>query len=249
MSSEKKSVLGDHHREGKVFKPPMSQLGVFEETSWTETTMPELLWIGLVFDSYDTPRAIELALSLAEISEERYTGAEGPVFAFASSYAALGKAEQDSVRKHLSEEEVMLLRNALETLICFYPECPLDFLFESKPSAVDLDTGSLERFKKFVASLYDKRGRAAVFMQAQAVYILGMAGRLFIKEGLSLGDLNELRSYPETRESKKVGASVCAACNMLVRMSHSEHDSNWSDYFWARGFELENCQYDLPYEI
>lgn len=243
----RKPVLGDHVRQGKVLKPPITQLGVFEETSWLQSTMPELLWIGLVFEKFDLKSSVELCLSVSQKAEAQAEGDSAASFALTSSFDALTDAGRSQVIKDLDESgELPMLREALAPLVSIYPECPLAFLASeelSDPSNV------MPTFKDFLAGLYNKRARLPVLMQAQAVYTLGASGRLFIKEGSSLGNLDELRFYPHTTESKRVGASVCATCNMVVRHSLDGHDSGWASYFWRRGFEIDPCDYSLPYDL
>lgn len=243
----KKPVLGDHVRQGKVLKPPITQLGVFEETSWIQSTMPELLWIGLVFEKFELKSSVELCLSLSQKAEAQAASDSAASFALTSSFDSLTDAGRSQVVKDLDESgELPMLREALAPLVSMYPECPLSFLASEKlPDPVQV----MPTFKDFLASLYNKRDRLSVLMQAQAVYTLGASGRLFLKEGTSLGNLDELRFYPHTTESKRVGASVCAACNMFVRHSLDSHDSGWAAYFWRRSFEIDHCDYSLPYDL
>lgn len=242
-----KPVLGDHVRQGKVLKPPITQLGVFEETSWTQSTMPELLWIGLVFESLDLKSGVELCLSVSQKAEAQAESDNAPCFALTSSFDSLTDAGREQLVKDLDASgQLSLLRQAIDPLASMYPECPLAFLVsEDLPDLVEV----IPVFKEFLAGLYNKRDRLPVLMQAQAVYTLGASGRLFIKEGTSLGNLDELRFYPDTDESRRVGAGICAACNMFIRHSLDIHDSGWAAYFWRRSFELDKCEYLLPYDL
>lgn len=244
----KKDILGDHVRQGKVFKPPLSQFNIVDKFSWTKVTMPELLWIGLVFERFGMKESVDLCLSLAQEAEAEAEDGKGFCFAFTSSFDVLDNAQREAVRNELeTSTKLSRLRTALKPLVRLYPGCPLRFLFDED---LEMDAApNLDYFKTFLGSLFNKRDRTPVLMQAQAVYTLGASGRLFIKEGTSLGNLDELRLYPNTPESKKVGALVCAACNMLVGQTLEEHDSGWAKYFWERGYELDDCEYELPYEI
>ena len=168
-------------------------------------------------------------------------------FALTSSFDTLTDAAKNQLVDDLYVSgELVPLRNALDPLIALYPECPLSFLAsEELPGPAEV----MPTFKDFLAGLYNKRDRLPVLMQAQAVYTLGATRRLFIQEGTSLGNLDELRFYPHTTESKRVGASICATCNMVVRFSLDDHDSGWASYFWRRGFEIDHCEYSLPYDL
>jgi len=250
MSSDEDTVLEDHTREGTVFKPPMSQYGPFEETNWRTTTVPELIWLGLVLDKYDLRSAIDLGLSVAVAVRNTSSKDDVFCFAFMSSFDVLDSTECDKVRKELErKKKLSRIRSALAPLVYFYPECPLSFLFEEDASDRGIGDDSLSNFSAFLDKLYDKRSRLSVLMQAQAVYIFGTSGRLHIVEDSNLQNIDELKNYPDTKESRAVGASICATCNVLVGQSLEKYNSGWDNYFWRRGFEIDECKYELPYEI
>ncbi len=76
-------------------------------------------------------------------------------------------------------------------------------------------------------------------MQAQAVYLAFMLGRLYVKEGLALADFPEVQHYPETEKSEVVGASICSTVNMLAGSSLPKYeDDTWVQYFWRRSLDL-----------
>ncbi|MEO1074762.1 MAG: hypothetical protein AAFX41_02220 [Bacteroidota bacterium] len=243
----KKTVLGDHVRKGKVLKPPITQVAEIGETSWLRSTMPELLWIGLIFDKLDLKSGVELCLSVSQKAAAQAASESSVSFALTSSFDTLTDAGKSQLVGDLNDSgELALLREALDPLVSLYPECPLSFLAsEELPDPAEV----MQAFKGFLAGLYNKRDRLPVLMQAQAVYTLGASGRLRIQEGSSLGNLDELRFYPHTEESKRVGAGICAACNMFVRFSLDDYDAGWAAYFWRRGFELDGCDYSLPYKL
>jgi hypothetical protein len=250
MSSDENKVLEDHRREGTVFKPPMSQYGPFEETNWRTTTMPELIWLGLILDKYDLRSAIDLGLYIAATARDISNDDDVFCFAFMSSFDALDSAVCAKVRKELEREgKLSRVQSALAPLVYFYPKCPLKFLFEESVSDKSLADDSLSSFKAFLDELFDKRSRLSVLMQAQAVYIFGTSGRLHIVEDSKLQNIDELKNYPDTKESRAVGASICATCNMLVGQSLEKYDSGWDNYFWRRGLEIDECEYELPYQI
>jgi len=212
--------------------------------------MPELIWLGLILDKYHLRLGIDLGLSVAATARDLSQDNDVFCFAFTSSFDALSSAECDNVREELKRKnDLTRIQSALAPLVSFYPECPLNFLFDESDLIRSTPDDSLSSFKIFMASLYDKRSRLPVLMQAQAVYIFGTSGRLHIKEGSNLQNIEELKNYPDTEESLAVGASICATCNMLVGQSLEAYSSVWSKYFWRRGFELDECEYELPYEL
>ena len=246
--SNKYDILQDHVRHGRIFKPPLRQLGRVEETKWYETTMPELLWIGMVLDHYPLTTGIDISCQLVQEAENVEEHNDGLHFASISSYDALSEDAKASLTRTLSDKGILeLLKNALMQMPLLYPECPINFFYQDNSKSAGLDGyADIDYMKGLVERLFPKRDRLPVLVQAQAVYTLAAVGRLKIAQGVSLGNLNALASYPNTDESRKVAASVCATCNMIIPMSLETHDAGWSRYFWKRNFEITDCEYEEP---
>lgn len=246
----KSGILADHTREGKLFKTPLSRLPL-QETSWIKQSLPELLWIGLLQEFHGLAHGVDLSLALAEETIQAKPDASNLLqFVDTSSYAVLEKGEWEEIRRALAESgKLSDIERALVPLTYFYSECPLIHLFEKPPNRLSESTPTLNAFKTTLESLYDKRERPATLVQVTAVYIALVTGRMMLASDMSLGNLEAVKDYPGTEESQKVAASARAACNFLVGNSVGESDSRWTEYFWSRGFELEPCQYDLPYTL
>jgi hypothetical protein len=76
-------------------------------------------------------------------------------------------------------------------------------------------------------------------MQAQALYMGFVLGKLHVKRGLAVADFPEVEHYPSTELSKKVGASICATVNMLAgSMLPKYAEDVWVQYFWRRSLAL-----------
>lgn len=244
----KKGILSDHKKVGKVFKPPFMQLGQLEETSWTKYTLPELFWIGLILERYGLQNGIDLCLTLAEEARQVQQEDQNNWFAATSVYTVLTNESQAIVSQRLATmNKLQPIQEALSSLIYFYPECPLAFLFEGVNLSMEQD--DLTDLKEVLASMYAKRDRLPILAQAQGTYIALVAQKLRIPKDCELTNLEAVKNYPDTEESLRVGASVCATCNMLIGMVMKENRSDWSDYFWRRGFEIDSCEYELPYSL
>jgi hypothetical protein len=133
-------------------------------------------------------------------------------------------------------------------LIAFYPEYPLNFLFEGSLPQLEAFETSLERFKDFLSTLFDKYEKPATLMQANAIYIAFVTGLLKVAEGLSLANFPAVADFPETEESKRIATSVRATVNGLGGNYLDPKQSVWSNYFWNRGLELQPCNYREIYE-
>lgn len=246
----KQKVLREHKRKGKLLQPPLSQIGVMSEASWKERTLPELLWIGLVFHCHGVQEGVELTHAVAKEADKFRKEGAATCFAFTSPYGALSSDEKFEILERLRDEgKQPKLAEALAPLATLYPEFPLSFLCEPRNDMAAQATSDREFMRSFIDPLYRKRDRLPVLMQAQVVYIMGSLGRLVVQKGSALGDLNSLSDYPDTEESKVVGATVCATCNGFIGVGAESEAFDWPKCFWERNFSEDNCVVDLPYSL
>jgi len=233
-------VLNDHKKIGKKFIPPIVQAigGTMHFVSYFKETLPELLWLALIERS-------EGLLVAAKISQEighfvRDCCEKSQQFGSLSQFAQISPERRLELCAYLDTAGLLYpLRCAVHDLVVLYPDCPIKFIFDKVPT--QLCNGLfLVELEKLVEVLCDKRGRNAVLMQANLVYMVGCQGKLFFKKGLLLGNLEELENYPDTEESLKVGASVCTTCQMLINIQNNEKKvPSWPNYFWKRNLELK----------
>jgi hypothetical protein len=237
---EKKSgkVLGSYQKVGTKFVPPMLKLSPrWEFTSWSSQTMPELVWWDVLIDSVSHRFAAKVAEEIAKYFKEQ--GNHDRWWAFVSDYSRLTDEDMHELRAHLSEAGVLpQLAACLIDFLNLYPGCPLANLLGLRPTGL-VDVGYLLRFESRLSELEDKRSRNAVLAQAQAIYMAFVSGRLRVKSDLALADFPEIENYPNTEKSIEVGASVCAAVNMLAGGTLPKYpDDAWVQYFWKRSLEL-----------
>jgi len=257
-SQTRKRVLSDHRKIGSRMVPPWPQLFPSEDVRWAGHIIPELLWLGLLNDYHGWQQGAALSLALARASAEA-TGVDprefqkkfgkGPKqwFASTSSYNALTDQQKVNVVESLkATSSLILIQAGLMPLALLYPKCPLTFLFEGlAPRGVDVD---LESFKQIVALHFDKEGIVTVRTLTNAVYIAFCTNKLKVivtDHGESptdpkLRNLPAIEQYPKTEESKIVASSVRGTVFGLFEKNQSE----WADYFWNRGLEIEPCDYD-----
>jgi hypothetical protein len=235
---EKKSgkVLGSYQKVGTKFVPPLLQSFKFDYISWSSQTMPELVWWDVLIDRASHRFAAKVAEEIANYF--RAKGDRDRWWAFISDYSHLSDEKMHELRVHLSEASVLpQLAASLSDFLNLYPGCPLANLLDPRPTGL-VDVGYLVRFETRLGKLEDKRSRNGVFTQAQAIYMAFISGRLHVKAGLALADFPEVEKYPTTDKSLEVGASICAAVNMLASELPKYPDDAWVQYFWKRSLEL-----------
>jgi len=245
---QKKSVLSDHKRIGKRFVPPFMQIGDFHDISWKWITLPELLWLGLLNYTCGLKQGSELALLLANTSVQVSKSQPQKWYAPMSSYTLLTEAHKADILKTLrSVGSLDSLRKPLTPLVAFYPECPVAFLFEDKLPTVEDSTMKLGTYKDFLAEMYAKYDSLATLAQANAVYIAFATGMLKVVKGSSLANFPAIADFPNTKQSKRVAASIYASISSFIGAFLDQNfqgkQSDWSAYFWNRGLEIEPCVY------
>ncbi len=242
----RQKILQDHKRQGKTFIPPFTHtIGPLQEISWVKTMLPEFLWIALIQDYYGYREGVELITSLSRIAHKCSPSEKKRVFATISSLGELTADEQSRLQSDLAASgELFEIQKALLPLIAFYPECPLRFLFSSKPDLSGKEGRNLERFKSLVAGVYDKTSRDTMMVQATAIWLAFDSGALKVFEGLALASFPEIEKYPHTTLSQKVAASIRSTIYIFFSEPHYPSSSNWPKNFWNRGLEIDNCYFE-----
>lgn len=239
-NSEKKSskVLGSYQRVGTKFVPPLLKLSPkWEYISWSSQTMPELIWWDVLTDKVSHCFAVMVAEEIAKYF--RAKGNNDRWWAFISDYSDLSDQDAHDLRAHLSEVNVFpKMAAGLSDFLDLYPCCPISKLFDLRPAGL-MDTGYLLRFETRLSELEDKRSRSGVLMQAQAIYMAFISGRMHVRADLPLAEFEEVKNYPITEKSIEVGASICAAVNFLAADALPKYPEDaWVQYFWKRSLEL-----------
>jgi hypothetical protein len=230
-------VLASYRKVGTKFVPPMLQNFKFDHISWSSQTMPELIWWDVISDKVSHRFAVRVAEEIGKYFKEKDD--RNHWWAFVSDYSHLTEEDATRLEEHLAHEDLLPeLTESLTDFLNLYPSYPISKLLGVRPSGI-VDAGYLLRFEDRLRELEDKRSRNGVLIQAQAIYLGFVLGRLHVKEGLALADFPEVEHYPRTEKSLKVGASICAAVNMLAGSTLPKYTEDaWVQYFWRRSLDL-----------
>jgi hypothetical protein len=230
-------VLGSYRKIGPRFVPPMLQMFQFDHISWLSQTMPELVW----WDVLITMGSLRFAARVAETIAGHFkqTNNREHWWAFLSDYRDLPAESVLKLVERLVQANIFTdLQTCLSDFLNLYPACPIARVLDVRPSGL-VDIAYLSHFEDRLRVLEHKRSKDGVFVQAQAVYMAFVSGRLHVREGLALADFPEVSRYPETERSLQVGASVCATVNGLAGEALPKfREDAWVQYFWKRSLEL-----------
>jgi hypothetical protein len=231
-------VLGSHRKVGKKFVPPLLDMPMKPDyISWASHTLPELIWWDVLADKASHRFAATVAEKIARYFKGRDN--RDCWWAFISDYSRLTDEDAAGLRRHLLREGVFHeLTEGLADFLDLYPECPLSRLSDERPLGI-VDIGYLAQFENRMRELEDKRSRNGVLIQAQALYLGFILGKLFVKKGLALADFPEVQNYPNSEKSLRVGAAICSSVNMVAaKMLPKYPKDDWVQYFWKRSLDL-----------
>jgi hypothetical protein len=238
-NSEKKSgkVLDSYQKVGTKFVPPLLQAFKFDYISWSSQNMPELVWWDVLADKGSLRFSATVAEEIAKYFKAK--NKQDRWWAFISDYSHISDEDAQELKAHLSDVNVLpQMAASLNDFLYLYPGCPISKLLDLRPTGL-VDTGYLPRFENRLGKLEDKRSRSGVLVQAQAIYMAFISGRLHVKADLALADFPAVENYPNTEKSIEVGASICAAVNMLAGDALPKYPEDaWVQYFWKRSLEL-----------
>jgi hypothetical protein len=232
----RKQILSDHKKSGKQLIPPMmSQFGDrLQLTSWPRTGIPEILWLALLHDQ-DEELGVGAALALSKLAINNIPSKTA--YCLTSDFRDITEVGGAALWSQLSPEHQMIMAAALQPSIAAYPTCPLRNVM---PSVADLP--DLPRLKRVLASLFDKTSRESTMALATMLYLTVNAGRLFLHQGTRLRDLEKIREYPSTEESRGMASEVRSLTIMSFMPPHYEENS-WPKEFWNRGLTLDEQRF------
>jgi hypothetical protein len=239
----KKQVLHGYKKTGTTFVPPMiHQAGPLDYISWSTQTMPELIWWDVLIDRASHRFAARVAEEIGKHFKAR--DKRDCLWAFITDYSRLGEDEMHDLKEHMKRANILArLIESLADFLNLYPECPIS-KFLDQPLTGIVDISYLDRFENRMKDLRDKRSRSGVLVQAQAVYMGFVSGKLVVKRGLALADFPEVEHYPTTERSRQVGASICAAVNMFAGTTLPKYsEDTWTQYFWQRSLDLRPLEF------
>jgi hypothetical protein len=243
--SKSREVLQDHKRIGKKFIPPLLQYpeGKISPVNWYRDLLPEFLWIALLCDQQGYRAAADNAIKLSDIvnsvvrDTKRQCG-----FYLASDYLSVSDDERKEVISKIDQELGKILDPCLGTILKFYPDFPMAWLVTDKwmdKTSVGLE--GLEGIKSAVRTRIDRFSKPAMECQVLAWVMECKSGKVKFFTGIDVPDPNLISEYPDSEESRKMGARVRASIKAFVSMRDRKGD--WVNSFWRHSFEISSCEY------
>ncbi len=231
-----------YKKSGKVYTPPILQLGEFTEIHWNNNILPELLWIGILQNKFGFNYGSNLVSGFTKVMLDlNLEKLKNKWLAPLSVYAKLSEQEKSLIVEKVKQTgNLEYYSEAFTLLTNFYPEFPLAFLVyhDSQNSSDGLAT-----FKEYLSQLFDRTTTTTHLIQAVALDIAFQGNLLKVSPHTSLANFPAFTDYPHTEISQKVASGIRMAINQFFGENSQFYDKNekWSEYFWNRGLQIENC--------
>lgn len=233
--SKEKTVLRDHKRVGKRFVPPILQTVAMKDAPWLARTLPELIWLGVLVDTYGGEEGIALGRDVAHAAWNFEGESTQTNFAFASAYTSLTLEQKELIVEALGASGVLpKIEEALQPFFALYPDCPLSFLGKG-----DHTPGEPGWVKDLVEQLADRNDQPAMLVQACVPYFLGLEGKLYFVKGVDVPDLEAIAKDFDSEVARRSTGQVRAFVNGCMGFLAENLSDDWPRYFWNRGLALE----------
>lgn len=230
-----------YKRKGKIYTPPILQLGNFDGVHWIEELIPELFWIGILQKKYGFGNGSNLVSSIVnaalDISENKSIW-----FAPISSFNHFTVIQKAAIKHELIEMNILSkVQHGLNAICFLYPELPLNFLIDD--SSINYEGEELTGFKAYLNEVFDRTSNSANLVQGVALDMIFRSNIEFkIDPRVALADFPKFVEYPTTEISKRVASSIRSTINLIYsNKAINRIDAKWHSYFWNRGLQIDKC--------
>jgi len=240
-------ILKNHKRIGKRFVPPLMQLGI-QEVSYVNKLLPEIIWMGLIFDHIGYRAGISLCERIAKLAHKIHNSKKYSNFALCSSFLHLEHKQKKELVSKLHDQDLLTqIKLYLSPLIILYDNFPMSFLGVTQDK-IEKDA-LVKRIKESVERYMNKYSKPGLVLQATTIYIRGITGGLFLTKDIEPPDLNAIINDPESKSGKKAAAFVRSSVLMEIMSPEGDFLTKWADSFWDQGLQVDTCDFgDVVYE-
>lgn len=234
-------ILKNHKRIGKRFVPPLMQLGI-EEVSYINKLVPEIIWMGLIFDRIDYRAGITFCEKITKLAHEIYASEKYTNFTICSSFLRLEDRQKEELVSKLKDQKLLeSVQIYLAPLILLYDDFPMSFLGVTH-NKIEKEI-LIKRIKEGTQRYMNKHEKPGLVLQATTIYIRGITGGLFLNKSIEPPDLNSIIDNPESEPAKRAGGFIRSSVLMEIMSPESESLAKWADSFWDQGLQVDTCEF------
>ncbi len=240
---QKRKALAGHKKIGSKFIPPMMQIEKIHEVSYLNDALPNLIWMGLIFDHYGYKQGIRLIDCLVSTAYDICKDEKGN-FSYLCYYSMLDISKKAEIYRALKSNGILYqLQYAIAPLSCLFRYFPALFL---KPDFKIDKTDFIPRLKRTIKEVTDRYSELATAIQVTTLYNSITNGKLHIDSHIEMPDLNSIFTAPDSEEAKRAASFARSNLNGELGFRSDEISKGWVRDFWIQIYKLEDCE---PMEI
>lgn len=242
----KKKILEDHKKIGKTMFPPLLAGDIlFRETNYTEELLPEIIWMGLIYDDIGFKNGIELIRIFVKLASESNESKDYINFSIASNLYKLSEEELNIlINKMITKNIFSEMSDILSPLIYFYKKSPFSFLNKEIDLTKEEELNLLEKLKVSLINNFDRFQQSSNISQFNIFYTRVLDKKISFYSGMKIPNFDAIINNFDSDES--VEASAFVRNNVKTEFMHmtdtEENTFEWSKSFWNQSYKLENCE-------
>lgn len=226
---------------GKLFIPPMKQISVVRELSYIDDMLPELVWLGLIYDRLGYIPGTRFFEKIVSVVVEVAGEAQQRNYAFLSHIGELNSDQRLSFVKALSAEAMLEpLREYIAPLVLLYDDCPLAFI--GPPDTVYAKEELVNSIKTCVGRHLDKYDTPGTVLNATMLIARLVTGTIKFSKDTKMPDFNMIVDDPSSAEANLAAGFVRA--NALAEFGMLKIDNMWARSFWNKNIVISECEFE-----
>ena len=224
---------GHVRKKKKLISPLKAALPEMRMVSTVDTILPELIWIGGVFEVHGVSQGIEI---VSDFLKCLWDSAEAPPPEFYRQSVLADRGYSDRL---LGSDHFKSIEIVFATLAAYYgddfsPKCSI--VVDEKSSAVFIE--------RLVKKYWNRYEQPFLIVAATVVYSLGVAGRLHLASGVA-PNLESIANDFGSPEEKMASAFVRSSLLALFPSSEDERAAGWCRAFWESNYRGTDCQINV----
>lgn len=237
---KKRQILEGHKKQGNKFIPPIMQISNIQEVSYLNDGLPNLIWMGLVFERFGYKLGVPLINDFVTTAYKLCDGQNGN-FNYLCYYSSLDLNLKAAIYRDLKSQGILYpLQEAISPLSCLFNYFPALFL---KPDFKIKQEELLPRLKSVMEQSIDRHSKMATAIQVTALYNLGTNGKLHIAQHISVPNLDSIFNDPDSDEAERAASFARTNVNAELGMMGERVSKGWVRDFWLQIYKLEKCEF------
>lgn len=238
--NKKKRVLEGHKRKGARFVPPLMQIENMQEVSYINDALPNLIWMGLLFDRFGYRKGVDLSNRFVTTAYDICKNEKGN-FSYLCYYSKLDISKKAAIYRSLKSEGILYpIQDAVAPLSCLFNYFPALFLI---PDFQVDKTALVPILKRTLKEAMNRYSTMSTAIQVTTIYNLATNDKLRIASHIKVPDFDSIFTAPDSDEAKRAASFARTNLNGELGYRKDEISQGWVRDFWLQIFRLGDCEF------